>query len=253
MTESNDKEGKEIQKVFTFEDAHKVRTVIIDEEPWFVAKDVCEVLGLKWKGKQTLKALQKEMIRVTFYRTPTRWVGQTMQQEGLVVNEAGLYRLVMRSDKPEALKFQNWIAQEVLPSIRKHGLYMTPAVAKEAVEDTKVFLARALITAQEIIEEQQRKLEAAQPALQFMDQYVSSNRTSSITDVAALLGIPRDTFIKYLILNGILQRNIKKELYPCKKYQDSGYFKVNTTELWLHTRFTHKGITWISELLDKEV
>ena len=108
----------ELQKVFNYSGV-EVRTIIKDDEPWFVAKDVCDVLEIG----NVSKALE---------RIPTRMKGITTsdtlggKQEFLTVSEPGLYRLIFTSRKEEAEQFQDWVCEEVLPSIRKTGQYATP-------------------------------------------------------------------------------------------------------------------------------
>lgn len=105
-------------QLFNFK-GRELRTVIVLGEPWFVAKDAGEILGLT-------------DVRKSAEGFPTHWKDRSQiptpggLQEMLVINESGLYRLVMRSDKPEAVAFQDWIAGEVLPSIRKTGSYVAP-------------------------------------------------------------------------------------------------------------------------------
>ena len=88
------------------------------------------------------------------------------------VNEPGLYKLVMRSDKPEAIAFQNWIASEVLPSIRKNGMYMTTQVAKEAIDDTEAFLARALLIAKDKLDSLKAEVALLKPKAAHYDEYM---------------------------------------------------------------------------------
>lgn len=237
----------QIQKVFEYQGGQKVRTVIVDGEPWFVAKDVCEVLGFVWKGrKATLKHIDDGMIRVCSVQTPTRWTGKTTYQEGLIINEPGLYKLVMRSDKPEAQAFQNWIASEVLPSIRKNGMYMTPQVAKEAIEDTEAFLARALLIAKDKLDKLKAEVQELKPKAQHFDDYMDYKGSHSLTDAAALLGIHVTVLTAQMVSDGILRRNIKGELYPRKAYQKTPYFRVKHTPKYIQTRVTPEGLHWLT-------
>ncbi|MCI7508041.1 BRO-N domain-containing protein [Desulfovibrio piger] len=102
---------------FAFED-HLVRTIMDDGgEPWFVAKDVCRVLGIEWKGSATMGPLdddEKDMVTLST---------SGGDQELLVVSESGLYALVFRSRKPQAREFSRWVRKEVLPSLRRTGRY----------------------------------------------------------------------------------------------------------------------------------
>lgn len=231
----------QIQKVFEYQGGHKVRTVIIDGEPWFVAKDVCEVLGIKPNAVTThLKKIPNEMKCLNPIYTPNRIV------EVNCINEAGLYKLVMRSDKPEAQEFQNWVASEVLPSIRKHGMYMTPQVAQEVIEDTDAFLARALLIAKDKLDKLEAEVKELKPKAQHFDEYMDYKGTHSFTDVAALLGIHVTVLTTQMVVDGILRRNIKGELYPRKAYQNTPYFKVKHTPKYIQTRVTPEGVQWLT-------
>lgn len=97
-------------------DDQLVRTVLIDDTPWFVAKDVCAALGLSDVNKTVSKLDDDEkLIRKLFVAGQDRHV--------IIINESGLYTLILRSNKPEAKKFRKWVTSEVLPSIRKNGVY----------------------------------------------------------------------------------------------------------------------------------
>lgn len=105
---------------FTYGD-HPVRTVLVDGEPWFVAADVCGVLGYAHTAS-ALRSLRDKEKGVRSTHTPGG------QQELTVISESGLYRLIMRSNRPEAEAFQDWLTTEVLPAIRKTGSYGQPAL-----------------------------------------------------------------------------------------------------------------------------
>lgn len=105
--------------IFKFEESFTVRTVIKDNEPWFVAKDVCDVLGLT-NSRVAVSPLDEDEKGVSKVYTPSG------EQEMCVINESGLYALVIRSNKPNARKFRKWITSEVLPAIRKTGRYAVP-------------------------------------------------------------------------------------------------------------------------------
>jgi prophage antirepressor-like protein len=109
---------------FTYED-HAVRTVMIDNEPWFIAKDVCDVLGIA-RTSDALRDFPENEKGTVDHRTPGG------NQEMLTVNEPGLYRLIFQSRKPEAEKFKAWVFNEVLPQIRKTGSYGPPEREGEA-------------------------------------------------------------------------------------------------------------------------
>lgn len=118
---------KELVKVF---DGHDVRTVIIRGEPWFVAKDVCDVLGLEQVSRAVsrLDEDQRGLLKVPHPQSPSSCI------EMAAVNESGLYSLIIRSNKPEAKTFRHWVTSEVLPSIRKTGRYDIHDLRAKSVE-----------------------------------------------------------------------------------------------------------------------
>ena len=125
-------------QVFNY-NGNEVRTIQKDGEPWWVLKDVCEVLGLSSPHKVFDRLDEDEKGR---NQIPT----PGGEQEMTVVNESGLYNVILRSDKPEAKPFRKWVTSEVLPSIRKHGAYMTPETLEQAIlnPDMMIKLCTAL-------------------------------------------------------------------------------------------------------------
>ena len=120
---TNSKENKmseAIQK-FVFANANEVRVLMKNNEPWFVAKDVCDILGTRTSDVR--KTVGNK--RVTTLNVDSIHIGNHGGKDILLVNEAGLYKLVLAGRKKEAVKFQDWVVEVVLPSIRKHGVYMT--------------------------------------------------------------------------------------------------------------------------------
>ena len=234
-------ENNQIQKAFNFSN-QQVRTVEIKGEIWFVAKDVCGVLGIASNNVTVhVRKLSPEMRCAYPIQTPNRIV------EVNCINEAGLNRLIMRSDKPSAITFQNWIAKEVLPSIRKHGMYLTPEVALEVKEDKLAFLARAVLVADGEIKRLQSEIDSMVPKVELFDNYMDYNGSHSFTDVAKVLGMNVQVLIAHLEADKVLQRNIKKELSPRKAFANSGYFKVKITPKYIHTRVTPLGLKWLTE------
>ena len=123
MTEKN------IRQLVAFQfGKREVRTVIVDNEPWFVAKDVAEILGYRM-ASDMCRRLDDDEKDTRFLRTPSG------DQEMTVINESGLYNAILGSNKPDAKKFKKWVTAEVLPSIRKYGAY---AVSPELLVDRLV-------------------------------------------------------------------------------------------------------------------
>lgn len=118
MTNSNESQATGLLEVFTFnQNSTPIRVQVINNEPWFVAKDVCEVLEHS-NHKMAIKALGEDEVSSVYL---TDALGR--MQDTKVVNESGLYSLIFQSRKPEAKSFRKWVTSEVLPSIRKKGYY----------------------------------------------------------------------------------------------------------------------------------
>lgn len=112
-------------QIFNYQ-SNEVRTVKMDGEPWFVLKDVCNILDIN-NASDVYNRLDDDEKGVAQIDT----LGG--RQKMSTVNESGLYHVILRSDKPEAAPFRKWVTSEVLPSIRKHGAYMTPETLQAAI------------------------------------------------------------------------------------------------------------------------
>lgn len=127
-------------QVFSYE-SNEVRTVMIDGEPWFVLKDVCRVLGIA-RGARVAERLDQDEVRQMYL---TDSLGR--QQDMTIINESGLYSVILRSDKPEAKPFRKWVTGTVLPTIRKTGAYSNgksiPGNTKAALAEAKLNNSRA--------------------------------------------------------------------------------------------------------------
>lgn len=177
--------------VFTYAD-QQVRTVVIDGEPWFVAADVCRVLAHS-NSRMAVASLDDDERGVSNVDTP----GGIQQMT--VINESGLYSLILRSRVAGAREFKRWVTREVLPAIRRTGQYGSalPASFAEALE-----LAAA--QAREI-EAKEAELEAARPKVEAYDAFMDADGYYSMEAAAKILGIGRNTFFRRLREIGIIQ------------------------------------------------
>lgn len=201
----------------------EVRTIQKDGEPWWVLKDVCEVLGLSSPHKVFERLDEDEKGR---NQIPT--LGG--EQEMTVVNESGLYNVILRSDKPEAKPFRKWVTSEVLPSIRKNGGY----IANQENLTPEQIVANALIVAQNIISQKDKQIEQMKPKAEFFDAVADSRTAISMNEVSKVLGIKgygRNNLFEFLRNNGILDRwNV-----PYQRYIDCGWFRV------IEQKYTRQG------------
>ena len=171
-------------QVFENEQFGKVRVVTIDQEPWFVGRDVAVALGYSNSRDALAKHVDDEDKGVAKCDT----LGGV--QEVAVINESGLYSLVMSSKLPDARKFRRWVTSEVLPSIRKKGGYIA---GQETLSDAEL-LAKAVLVAQKTIEERNARIrelearnEANAPKVLFADAVSASENTTLIGELAKLL------------------------------------------------------------------
>lgn len=157
----------------------EVRSTLIDEQPWFVAKDVCDVLEIA-NPTQAINRLdvdERSMLNIG------------RQGEANVVNEYGLYSLIIGSRKPEAKQFKRWITHEVIPSIRKHGAYMTPQTIEQAITspDFLIQLANKIKDEQTKNKLLEEKIEQDKPKVHFAESVEISKDSILIADLAKLL------------------------------------------------------------------
>ncbi len=168
-------------QVFTYGDS-KVRTVQQNGEPWFVLKDVCGVLGIS-KYRDVAERLDPDE------REPVRVDTLGGKQEMLCINESGLYNVILRSDKPEAKPFRKWVTSEVLPSIRKHGAYMTPETLQAAILNPDYLLRIATALKEETDRRRalEEKISADAPKVLFSDSVAASGATILVGELAKIL------------------------------------------------------------------
>ncbi|PDY25825.1 phage repressor protein/antirepressor Ant [Bacillus cereus] len=211
-------------QVFNNNELGQVRTVIQGEDIWFIAKDVCEVL----KIKNTTVAIQKlDSDEVTKFNLGG------LSGETNIINESGLYSLIMTSRKPQAKAFKRWVTSEVLPSIRKHGAYMTDQVLEQAVTNPDFMIG--LLT--NLKEEQAKRIEAEHKVLQqqslvtFAQAIQVSTNLISIKQLAILMkqkgiDIGQNRLFEWLRENGYLCKK-RGSMYntPTQYSMDLGLFE----------------------------
>lgn len=171
----------EIQ-VFKNEQFGEVRTIVKDGEPWFVAADICKVLG-HTNSRVAVASLDEDEKGVSKVYT----LGG--EQQMTVVNEAGMYQLVIRSNLPLAKQFKRWITHDVIPAIRKHGAYATPTTIESIIADPEsgIKLLQALKSEQERRKEAEALCEEQRPKALFADAVAASDKSILIGELAKIL------------------------------------------------------------------
>ena len=228
----------------------QVRTIQLDSEPWFVAADVCDVLGLS-NPSQALSYLDRDERRLI---TNEAW---RTNGNMAIVSEPGLYSLVLRSRRPEAKGFRRWIAHEVIPALRQTGGYLMPAVSASTVGPSNLlqFSRRDLLN---LALEAEAECEELRPKAAFFDRVADSSDSFSLAETAKMLeteGYGRNNLIKFLRHEGILMAsNVAKQ-----RYIDRGYFHIvqseylapdGTPRVKAVTRVYEKGVNFIRHRLD---
>lgn len=205
-------------QVFEYQNS-KVRTVDIDGEAWFVLKDVCAVLGIS-NNRMAADRLDDDEKGVSLIDT----LGG--KQEMVIVNESGLYHVILRSDKPEAAPFRRWVTNDVLPAIRKTGSYNAPQLTRSQL------LATALIAAHEELEEKDKQIETMKPKALFADAVSASSQSILVGEMAKLLSqngiqMGQNRLFSWMRENGyLIKRKGAGWNMPTQKSIDMGLFEI---------------------------
>lgn len=223
--------NNEMQK-FDFKGA-SLRT-LTDEagEPWFVAKDVCDILELTNPAVALQSLDDDEKTNLS-----NSYVWSEPGRRPLIISEPGLYRLVMRSRKPEAKEFQRWVTHEVLPAIRKTGGY----IPTTAADDDMTILAKAVMIGQRTMEaqkqkiaEQQTRIVELEPKARFADAVAASDGTCLVGELAKMLrqngmDIGQNRLFRLLQADGYLGKSGSNRNVPTQRAMDLGLFRIKET------------------------
>ena len=198
-----------------------VRSILIDGDPWFVAADVCKALELE-KTNRALSRLDDDEKGAHSVSTPGG------RQRMSIISESGLYSLILGSRKPEARAFKRWITHEVIPSIRKHGAYMTDSLldALEAHPEAVPEYLNRLRSENARNRELTRRLRLALPKAEYYDAFVDPADCTNIRTTAKELGVPEKQFTRYLEEKKYLFRDKNRRLFPRAVKKSAGLFLV---------------------------
>lgn len=250
-------------QVFNNPEFGDIRTVEIDGEPWFVGKDVADNLGYQ-NGSRDINRHVDEEDRQNYQN------GTFESNRGLtIINESGLYSLILSSKLPSARRFKHWVTSEVLPAIRKHGIYATEDVTDKILNnpefgielltkykeerDKRRFLSEQVLTQQKLIAE-------LQPKVDYVNQILKSTSSVKTTQIAKDYGMSARAFNKLLYELGI-QYRVGDQWVLYAKYQACGYVRSVTYEyrhrdgrldVKMCTEWTQKGRLFLYETLKKE-
>ena len=205
--------------VFENEEFGAVRTATINGEPWFVANDVCAILEIDRTQTRRLDDDEKGV-----YLIHTLGGDQKMS----IVNEFGLYSLILRSRKPEAKAFRRWITHEVIPTIRKHGMYATTPMLRQFQENPELIrlVCERMLAEKDRADKLYKKVTELQPKADFFDAFISPDDCTNIRTTAKELGIPERAFCRFLQDAGFLYRCPAGNLKPYNKPENEGLFIV---------------------------
>ena len=214
----------DIQK-FTNDEFGTIRVADNNGEPWFVAKDVCDALGIA--TNHVKDGLDSDEVR----NLPITEIGPKKGGKApLIVSEPGFYKLVMKSRKPEAKAFQRWVTHEVLPSIRKQGGYMTA----RADETPEQIMARALMLAKDTMDRQQREIAELRPKALFADAVAASDGTCLIGELAKMMRqngvhVGQNRLFEWLRRDGFLGKTGSNYNVPTQMAMERGLFRIKET------------------------
>ena len=210
----------------------EVRTIQKDGEPWFVLRDVCNVLGLGTPAR-VAERLDTDEVSQTHI---TDSMGR--QQEMTIINESGLYNVILRSDKPEAKPFRKWVTSEVLPTIRRHGMYATPDTVEKmlADPDTTIKLLETIKQERAARLALEAQAEADKPKVLFADAVSASHTSILVGDLAKLLrqngvDIGQNRLFSFLREKGYLCSQGERYNLPTQHSMDRGWFQVKETTI----------------------
>ncbi|SOB48619.1 BRO-like protein [Lactococcus piscium] len=235
-----------------------VRIITINNEPWFIGKDVADILGYSNSRKALSDHVDDEDKGVT--KSDTLGGNQNIT----IINESGLYSLILKSKKPEAKQFKRWVTSEVLPTIRKHGAYMTNEKAQDILHGNG--LADLLIQAGEQIktleldkQQLQVELEEVREKTTYLDLILESPNDILITQIAQDYGLSAVTFNR-ILHNLRIQRKVNKQWVLYSKYMGKGYIgsrtrnfldSTGTERTSITTTWKQKGRKFLYETLKK--
>ncbi len=230
-------------QIFESPEFGKIRTLEVEGEPWFVGKDVADILGYQNASKALADHVDAED------KLNNESLSSLGQRGGWIINESGLYSLILSSKLPTAKKFKRWVTAEVIPSIRKNGGY----VSGQENMTPEELMAAALLMANKTIENQKLRLstltvdnQIMRPKADYFDELVDRNLLTNFRETAKQLQVKEKAFIQFLMEKKFIYRDKKGKLMPYAD-KNNGLFEVkeqfNEKTQWSGTQtlITPKG------------
>lgn len=241
-----------VTTLFNSNEFGELRTIIIENEVYFVAKSVATALGYK----DTADAIRKHIDEEDKLRWQIADTGQ--KRETYLINESGLYSLILKSKMPSAKKFKRWVTSEVLPQIRKTGSYELN-IPKTLPEALRLYAdeVEAHSQSKAIIEQQKQQIAEYEPKVDYVDKILSSTNAMTVTQIAADYGLSAKALNK-ILHDAHIQRSVNGQWILYSDLMHKGYTKTKThtymttdgrLECKVSTRWTQKGRLMIHELL----
>lgn len=239
----------------------EIRTVEVNGEPWLVGKDVARALGYG-EGKSLANAVANHVDAED--RGVTEMMTPGGNQNMTIINESGVYSLVLGSKLPTAKKFKRWVTSEVLPSIRKNGMYLLPKDYPSALraladsEEQRMALESTNATLAAENERQAQVIAEFEPIRQYVDTILESPDALATSQIAADYGMSAQQLNKILRDEGV-QHKVSGQWLLYKKHMNKGYTKSKTFQFThsdgradtkLHTQWTQKGRLMIHNILE---
>ena len=214
---------KELQ-IFKNEEFGEIRTVEISGEPWFVGKDVTAILGYERDTKAVVDHVDEDDRINIDGKTQSQFGIELGQRGGWLINESGLYSLILSSKLPNAKAFKKWVTSEVLPSIRKHGGY----ISGQAEMSPEELMAKALQVAQKTLEEREARIgvlaaensaltvekQILQPKADYFDELVDRNLLTNFRETAKQINVKQKDFVNFLLEKKYVYRDKRGKLMP---------------------------------------
>ena len=228
-----------MNEIFNFQ-GQQVRTVTIDGEPYFVGKDTADILGYQ-NGSRDINRHVDEEDKLKY-----RFGTSGQDREMIIINESGLYALILGSKLPQAKEFKRWVTSEVLPTIRKHGAYLTDSKIEEVLLSPDTIINLATQLKNERAEKKQLKieLEEARKQTSYLDLILQTKDQLTTTQIAQDYGMSANKF-NQLLKDLRIQRKVNSQWVLYKQYLGKGYIASRTFEYIGRDDRCHSKITTV--------